>query len=244
MNKQKVLVFDIETSDMLVSTFGIRDQYLGEDQIVRDIRILAVGAKWLGGPILYREARKPGQEKALLRWIWNLLDEADIVVGQNSKNFDSKVLTGRFIVHGMNPPSPYKHLDTLLISRGVAKFPSHKLSYLSKVVNTKYRKLPHSKYPGRALWLACAAGKLAAWKEMKRYNIHDVLATEELYMKLRAWAPASTPSVFVGGAQCRTCGDRGVLQSRGYSYTRAARFHRFQCIRCGAWTQGKREAIQ
>jgi hypothetical protein len=235
----KILVFDIETSDMLVSTFGLRDQFIDDEQIVRDIRILAIGAKWLGQPVMYREARKPRQEKALLRWAWNLLDEADIVIGQNSKKFDSKVLTARFIVHGMNPPSPYKHLDTLIISKAVAKFPSHKLSYITKVVNKKYRKLAHSKFPGRSLWLECMAGNPKAWAEMKRYNIHDVLSTEELYLRLRAWAPANSPAVTDDRGACNACGALRLVK-RGVSRTVGTIWAQYQCQECGKWQRGEK----
>ena len=45
------------------------------------------------------------------------------------------------------------------------------------------------------LWTECLNGNRQAWAEMKRYNIHDVLSTEELYTKIQAWAPQSMPSV-------------------------------------------------
>jgi DNA polymerase elongation subunit (family B) len=237
---QKILVFDIETSDMLVSTFGIRDQFIADDQIVRDLRLLAVGAKWLGKPVMYREARKESQEKALLRWVWNLLDKADIVIGHNSKNFDSKVLTARFIAHGMTPPSPYRHLDTLHIYRSVAKAPSHKLSYLTKTVNSKYKKLDHSEFPGRTLWLECMAGNKRAWEVMKKYNIHDVLSTEEFYLNIRPWIPASMPAAYVlqdPEVECDKCGSHDV-NFNGYYYKKSSKHRRIHCKECGGWTIG------
>jgi uncharacterized protein YprB with RNaseH-like and TPR domain len=136
-----------------------------------------------GTPRISRTIRK------ILRDLWKLLDEADIVITQNGKNFDTPKLNARFIEHGMKPPSPYKHLDTYQIARSAAKFTSNKLEYLTEKLCTKYKKLKHEKFPGFALWAECLKGNVAAWNEMRRYNKHDVLATEELYMKIRAWAP-------------------------------------------------------
>lgn len=51
----------------------------------------------------------------------------------------------------------------------------------------KYKKLKHKKFPGHELWKECLKGNKEAWNEMRKYNIHDVLATEELYNVLKQW---------------------------------------------------------
>lgn len=180
-------------------------------------------------------------DEALLKPLWHLLDDADIVITQNGKAFDSKMLNARFITHRWPPPSPYKHLDTLQIARSCAKFTSNSLEYLTDKLCTKYKKLRHAKFPGMELWKECLAGNMKAWAEMKKYNIHDVLSTEELYMKLRAWAPAKAPQIYAGTLDCGTCG--GKLEPRGYNYSRIARFRKFQCKKCTTWTLGKREVL-
>ena len=119
---------------------------------------------------MYRDQRNAKDildDKAILKPLWKLLDEADIVITQNGKNFDSPKLNARFIMHGWAPPSPYKHLDTYQIVRQAAKFTSNKLEYLTEKLCTKYKKLEHAKYPGMVLWTECLAGNRAAWNEMR-----------------------------------------------------------------------------
>ena len=199
MNKPKVLIFDIETFPIIASVWGLKDQNISLNQIRQDWSVMAWGAKWLGQKqVYYRDTscnKDVRDDKNILEGMWKLLDEADVVITQNGKGFDSKKLNARFIQHGMKPPSPYKHLDTYLIARSAADFTSNKLEYLTANLNTKYKKDGHKNFPGMSLWNECEKGNWRAWAEMKKYNILDVLSTEELYTKLKDWAPQAMPSV-------------------------------------------------
>ncbi len=250
MIKQKVLVFDIETAPITAYVWGLRDQNIALNQIKADWHVLAWAAKWLGDPpskMLYmdlRDAKDRTNDRMLLLELWHLLDSADIVITQNGTKFDSRKLNARFILGGMPPPSPYKHLDTYQILSRVADFTSDKLEYYTDKICTKYKKLDHGKFPGMTLWNECMKGNPKAWKEMERYNRHDVLATEELYLRVRAWTPQTAPDVFPGSVldHCGVCGSK-KFQSRGYTYTRVSRFPKIQCLKCRKWTYGKREAL-
>ena len=87
-----------------------------------------------------------------------------------------------------------------------------------------------------ALWTECLKGNTEAWNEMKRYNIHDVLSTEELYNKLKAWTPNSMPSVYNNGA-CPVCGEN-KLQKRGFERKAKIVYQRLHCQACGKWVIG------
>jgi uncharacterized protein YprB with RNaseH-like and TPR domain len=199
LEKPKVLVFDIETFPIVASVWGLKDQNIALSQIRQDWSVAAWGAKWLGKKeIFYRDTSCNNDvryDKNILEAMWKLLDEADVVITQNGKGFDSKKLNARFIQHGMKPPSPYKHLDTYLIARGAADFTSNKLEYLTANLNKKYKKDGHKSFPGMSLWNECEKGNPKAWAEMKKYNILDVLSTEELYNTLKDWAPQTAPSI-------------------------------------------------
>lgn len=249
MDRPKTLIFDIETSPMLAYVWGLRDQNIALNQIKEDWYVIAWSAKWLGDPpsktVYYdlRNAKSKHTDKSILGPMRELLDEADIVITQNGRNFDSKRLNARFILNGMPPPSEYKHWDTLQVVKRVAQFTSNKLEYLTDKLCTKYKKLHHKKFPGMELWKQCLANNPAAWAEMKRYNIHDVLATEELYTKIRAWAPAVTPKIYPTmdpSLKCAVCGIRGRMQKRGTHAKRNGQYQRYQCQNCGAWALGDR----
>lgn len=249
MLQPKVLVFDIETSPMLAYVFGLKDQNIGLNQIKKDWYVLAWAAKWLGtsvSMIMYQDARGKawGDDKALLKSVWKLLDEADIVITQNGEHFDSRKLNARFIKWGIRPPSPYKHLDTYKIAKQAAEFTSHKLEYVTEHLNKKYKKLSHKNFPGMTLWDQCLSGNIKAWNEMKEYNIHDVLSTEEFYNIIKPWTPQTKPHVHMVAditLECRFCGRAGKMQRRGIIISKQASYQRFQCIKCGAWAQGKKE---
>lgn len=248
MTDQKVLILDIETSPMLVYVWNLKDQYVGLNQIVEDWHIMAWSAKWLGEPAnktRYYDLRnqKRGNDLPILKPLWRLLNKADIVLTQNGKAFDAKKINARFMMHGMKPPSPYKHLDTYLISKSVASFTSHSLEYLTDKFCVKYKKLSHAAFPGLKLWTECLKRNMAAWDEMRRYNIHDVLSTEEFYSKIKAWAPESAPKPFASekfSGQCKVCGKKGRMTRRGHSVKNRFRYQRWQCQTCGTWATGDR----
>lgn len=241
MSAKRVLVFDVETAPMLAYVWDLHDQDIGLTQLHTDWYIIAWGAKWLGEPaskVIYRDqrdAKNMEDDRKILLELWELLNEADIVITQNGKNFDSPKLNARFIEHGIKPPRPYKHLDTYQIVKSAAKFSSNKLEYLTNKLCTRYKKLSHKRFPGFTLWKECLKGNKRAWDEMKRYNVHDVLSTEEFYMKIRAWAPMSAPAVH--DRNCEVCGGSD-LQKRGIEVLRTARYVRLQCQTCGKWMRG------
>lgn len=74
---------------------------------------------------------------------------------------------------------------------------------------------------------------------MREYNIRDIVALEELYLRLRPWA-TNHPSMAVYADTdvpvCPKCGGKH-LQYRGFAYTSTAKYHRLQCQDCGGWTR-------
>jgi len=239
----RVLVLDVETSPLLVYVWELKEQYVGLNQMVQDWHIMAWSAKWLGEPanaIKYYDMRRDKDDKRILYPLWVLLNEADIVITQNGKAFDAKKINARFMLHGMQPPKPYKHLDTYLIAKNAAAFTSHSLEYLTERFCTKYKKLSHAKFPGLSLWKECLNGNIKAWNELKKYNIHDVLSTEEFYNKIKAWAPQNAPKLYnldYLSRQCRVCGVKGKIEFRGYEGTK----RKVHCLSCGKWDTWNKE---
>lgn len=241
----KILVFDIETAPITAYTWGLWDQNIGINQIKSDWHILSWGAKWYGesaDKVMYMDnsqARNVQDDKALVKGLWNLLDQADIVIAQNGDKFDIKKFNARAIIHGLPPVSPFKSTDTLKESKKAFSFTSHSLEYMSEKLNTKYKKLKHDNYPGFELWKAVLAGDKKAWAEMKTYCIHDVLATEELYQKIQGWIKTQNMACFFDDAQIRCrCGSANVYK-KGFVYTDAGKFQGYKCKDCGKRPKGR-----
>jgi hypothetical protein len=241
----KVLLFDIETAPILGYVWQLWDQNVALNQIKADWFVLSLSAKWLGDPpskVMYQsqqKAKKIEDDTKTLQGIWDLLDEADIVITQNGKNFDHKKLNARFILQGLNPPSSYKHIDTFILAKKHFGFTSNKLEYMSDKLNKKYKKLKHAKFSGFEMWSECLKGNPAAWKEMKKYNKYDVLALEELYNKMIPWDNTIDFNLYHDSCDitCK-CGSTD-FKLNGYAYTASGKFQRYQCKSCGSETRNK-----
>lgn len=235
MSKPRVLLYDIETRPLEVYTWGIYEQNVAPNQIVKDTHLLSWAAKWLGEKcVMYMDQRKAkdiSNDKTIVQGLWDLLDEADIVITQNGISFDQKRVYARFIYHGMTPPSPSKHIDTKRIAKKNFGFTSNGLAYLSENLGD-VKKSEHGKFPGMDLWRECLRGNLAAWREMEKYNKRDVLALEAVYNRLRVWD--TSISVAANRDGCRNCGSH-KLQARGYELTAGGKQQRYQCQDCGSW---------
>lgn len=187
----RVLIYDIETAPLLGYCWSLWDNNIGLNQIHSDWHVLSWAAKWMGEEDVYyedqRNATNVEDDKQLLQGIWKLLDECDFVITQNGKKFDQKKLNARFVIHGMKPPSTYRHIDVLQIAKAQFGFTSNKLEYMTKTLCKKYKKSGHAKFSGFELWSECLRGNTEAWTEMENYNILDILSLEELYSIISPW---------------------------------------------------------
>jgi hypothetical protein len=236
----KILFLDIETAPILGYVWDIWEQNIPLNMIKQDWSILAWAAKWAGdapNKIMYmdqRNAKNIEDDSKILKVIWELMDQSDIIVTQNGRAFDEKKLNARFILNGMKPPSAFKHIDTKLIASRKFKFTSNKLEYMTEKLNKKYKKLKHEKFSGFSLWKECLAGNKLAWKEMEKYNKYDVLSLEELYETLIPWDSSINFSVYYDDDKMTcSCGSTKFMKN-GYRYTTSGKFQRYRCMECGS----------
>lgn len=240
----KVLIYDIETSPLQSYHWRIWQENIGLNQIKKDWTVLSWAARWLGAPktqVMYqdnRAAKNVRDDKKLLAGIWKLLDTADIVITHNGKRFDQKKLNARFVLQGYQPPSGYKHIDTLQIARSTFGFTSNKLEYLAKELKANYTKLTIREFDGFALWDACLDGNKRAWNEMRLYNCVDVLALEEVYKKLIPWNNKIDFNLYSPDkkTRCSACGGTRHIKN-GRHYTASNFYQRYRCMDCGAETR-------
>lgn len=238
MRNAKILLLDIETTPLEIYAWGLGEQHVGIDQIIKDWSVLSWCAKWLGNDKIYymdtRQEKNPRNDKIILKGIWTLLDEADIVITQNGKRFDIKKLNARFLLNGMKPTSSFKHIDTLEIARSKFAFTSNKLAYTSDVVNSKYKKLDHKEYPGLSLWIACLNKDKKAWQVLEKYNKHDVLGLEEYYLHMQPWDNSISFNVYDSDNVMRCNCGHTEFNKNGFFYSSNGKYQRYSCKKCGA----------
>ena len=238
----KILLIDIETAPNLgwfwemweTNPIGIKTNW----------HLLSFSYKWLDEkkvktfalPDFPGYQKDKDDDKLLIKELWKLLDEADIVIAHNGDRFDIKKANARFIYHKLTPPTPYKTIDTLKVARNKFKFDSNKLDSLGKYLGVG-SKLPHT---GAHLWFGCMAGDMSSWKLMRQYNEQDIHLLEAVYLKLRPWM-TNHPNINIYDEvqdACPHCG--GKVQKRGFGYTQLGSYQRYQCTNkvCGAWSRG------
>lgn len=242
----RVLIYDVETAPILGHVWDLWEQNVGLNQIKSDWYILSWSAKWLGTPaseVMYEDQRNAADiedDRRLLKGIWELLNQADVVITQNGKAFDQKKLNARFILNGFKPPSSYKHIDTKVLAKKHFAFTSNSLEYMTNKLCTRYKKQKHAKFSGFELWRECLAGNVEAWKEMEKYNKYDVLSLEELYMKLIPWdTTAINFNLYHDDEEneCK-CGATDWVKN-GFFYSAIGKYQRYKCTDCGAETRDR-----
>ena len=242
----RVLVLDIESAPMLSYTWGLWQQNINPAMRVEDNRsyMMTIAMKWLGeNEVFYLETRTEDDSK-LVRKVLAYLDEADFVIGHNAKKFDMKKINAYAILNGLNPPSPYKVIDTMLMAKQQFSFERNTLAYLSNALCTE-TKSGHGKFQGFSLWSECMKGNEEAWAEMKHYNIQDIKATEELYMKLRPWAKGHPNMVTTSDSykrRCTVCSSSKV-HKHGFSRTNVSKFQMYKCDSCGSFSRDRKNLL-
>jgi predicted RNA-binding Zn-ribbon protein involved in translation (DUF1610 family) len=156
------------------------------------------------------------------------------VVHYNGKSFDIPTLNKEFVTHGLPPPAPYKQVDLLHVVRDSFRFPSSKLDYVVKALGLGAK----VRHPGFEMWIACMNGDAKAWRQMERYNKHDVRILERLYVRLLPWIQKHPNlGVFSDEAVCPNCGSKHI-QRRGTAIATILKYARFQCQNCSKWFRG------
>lgn len=234
----RVLFVDIETTPNLAHVWSLWNQNVSPSQLIEPARILCFAAKWLGeNRVMYFSEFHDGRD-AMAAAVHELLDQADVVVGYNSKRFDVPHINAMLIDEGYSPPSPYKHVDLWRAVKAKFHFPTNRMDYVCRKLGIPGK----VKHGGHDLWVRCMAGDEKAWNEMRRYNRQDVKMTEALYLRLLPWIPGHpNMGLYVDedGELCPRCGGND-LERRGFATTLVGKFQRFQCKACGGWSRGAR----
>lgn len=228
----RILCLDIETAPNLVHVWGLWQQNVGINQIIDSGYVLCWAAKWLGEDEVFHSSLNEETNYGMLRNIHDLLYEADAVIHYNGTKFDIPTLNKEFLLNDMIPPAPYKQIDLLRVARGQFRFPSNKLDYIAKSLGI----VGKTKHTGHDMWVGCMNGDQASWKIMKEYNIQDVNILEQVYYKLQPWIKghANHSLYSEDPLVCPNCGSTHYHR-RGYQYTNAGKYQRYNCISCGNW---------
>jgi DNA polymerase elongation subunit (family B) len=227
MSKPKVLFYDIETSPNLGYTWGKYEQTV--ISYVQEIGLLSFAYKWEGESEVKCVSKGAAKtDKYVVKALYRLFQEADIIIAHNNDRFDQPIVTARMAYYGMKPPRVLQSVDTRKVAKRYFKFNSNSLDDLGAFLKLG-RKQKHS---GFDMWLGCMANKRSSWRQMIKYNKQDVVLLEKVYNRLKPWMQ-NHPMMGVKGS-CPTCGSES-LQKRGLRATHATVKQQWQCNDCHSW---------
>lgn len=243
----KILIFDIETSPLKAYIFATRlwNTNVNEEQVLSEWFALCWSAKWLfddkiiSDRLTSREARNEDDSR-IVKSLWKLLDEADIVVAHNGDKFDVPNMNTRFIVNNLPPTSPYQTIDTCSIAKKQFGFSHNNLNALARVFGFKSKMETNFQ-----LWKSCVDGDEVALQRMEKYNRHDVELLEEVYMKIRPWIH-SHPNIglYTEATEpiCSNCGSRNITKTEKFYYTMTGKYELYKC-ECGAYIRVRTSSL-
>jgi hypothetical protein len=184
-----------------------------------------------------RYAENPEDDYDLVAQAHRLFDEADIVVAHNGTSFDTKKAQARMIIHGFDPPSPFKEFDTLRVARKHFAFNGNSLNDLCRVLGIGEK----SETGGFKTWMGCLQGDPRAWATMKRYNRNDVVLLKQLYLRLRPWATTHPNLATLSGKPsiCPKCGAEGQMIDKGWNHNKVTRAKKYQCQACRGYCSSR-----
>jgi hypothetical protein len=227
----KILLLDIETFPNLYYAWRLWEGRALD--IKKFSNIVCFSVKWLGGQQITKALPDfGGSEAKLTKELWKLVNDADILVAHNGRAFDFGRMNSQFLRHGLNPPSPAQKVDTKRAAKEAFGFDSVSLDNLCAYLGLGEK----METGGYDLWRKCMENDPKAWARMKKYNAHDVVLLEKLYLKLRPWMPKH-PNVTLFTGDCPKCGSLNI-QKRGTYRSTTREYQRYQCMNCGGWCKG------
>lgn len=168
-------------------------------------------------------------DRALLKEVYAILSQADVIVSWYGKGFDVPFLNTRMLDAGMKPLPPIPHVDLYFTAKHHLKLSSNRLANVQEFLQLVDAKTPLT----RRVWRQAEAGNPKAIKYVAHHCLKDVDVLYGAYEKLRPYV-RQHPRIN-GYGPCRVCGGTN-LNSRGLTVTHLVKpKRRVQCKDCGAW---------
>jgi hypothetical protein len=241
----KVLIFDIEFSLLECYVFDLWEQNISIDQIKTYPFLLGWSAKYLNDSQIYSEVLTSEEAIAkddyrIVKDIWKLINESDILIGHNILGYDEKKLNTRFLFYNLPPIKKHFSIDTLQVSRNNFSFSSNKMKFINKFLDIRQKK----DNEGIDLWIKCMNGDSKALEDMQTYNIGDIYSSESLYYRLRPFIkghPSLALFFDTNEERCPNCGSL-ELAEEGKWLTPQGMYKSLRC-KCGAVCRSKQNEL-
>ena len=241
----KILLVDIETSPVWVRVWGLWKQRVPFQNVIKEWFMISWSAKWLYdseiiGECVTSDEAIARDDKRIVKSLWEVMNECDIIVAHNLLRFDLRKIISRFIQHNLLRPKPYRTIDTLVQARKSFAFSSNSLDYLNSMFSLRLKE--DTDYD---LWILCEEGDQESLDYMFFYNKSDEKALEELFLKLRPYfVGVPNLGVYVEDTDpmCPLCLSKDIIEDGNYT-TGVSVFKSYRCLSCGGLSRGRESSL-
>ena len=206
------------------------------DDVLEWPRTICAAWKWYDqADVEFAAEWEVGGYDGFMRAVWDVFNDADLIIGHNADRFDARHLTGGWAEMGLPAPSPYKVVDTLKIARGTFAYESNTLDALNRRLGIDAKT---DKYDAR-IARAAVNGDKEAQARIEGYNRGDIIASEALFDRLRPYAKG-IPHLGMwtdDELACPSCGSTMTATGRTVR-ANVQKYEHLTCPNCGNHARG------
>jgi uncharacterized protein YprB with RNaseH-like and TPR domain/predicted RNA-binding Zn-ribbon protein involved in translation (DUF1610 family) len=234
-NQPKILYFDIETTGFKadfaeVLMMGYRWHYEDKYHILKT-------NDYEG----WEDLNIEDKDYYVLQDMFDVISEADVLVGHYSKRFDHTFIQSRCLYHRLPVIPRPAHVDTWHIARYQLALQRNSMKNIAKFLKCDDQKDSLDKW----VWRRVNTYDEECIDMIAEYCIQDVktqYAMTQVLLPLANHIPNMNILVDQVKYKCPGCGG-GNIQKRGFHCTKVNKYQRFQCQDCGKWTRGRKTEL-
>ncbi len=242
--KPVICYWDIETSGILVSTWNLYPESISHENMLQDWFIICAawektGSKKIQTVSLLDDPKRFKKDHTddyfVIKALREMLEDVDILIHHNGDRFDLKAFNSRLIYHKLPPLPKFLTIDTLKEVKKVAKFTSHRLDFLGKVLCGQGKQQTPS-----GTWLRAMKGEVESIKIMLSYNKVDVVVLKKVYEAIKPYMK-NPPHMGVmlqkdKNCSCKSCGSTHVKKNGIRITVAGGKKQELQCQDCGHYS--------
>jgi len=245
-NKPKILIFDLESSPMISYHFQMWKVNIGINQVIEKPHLLTWSAKWAFEKEMFSDRLTSEEvlrhnDGRIVKSLWEMMNQADIIVAHYGNGFDLPLSNARFLLHGLQPLSSYKSVDTKAVASKYFKLYSNKLDAIAELFG-----LPGKIETTFDLWKGCMEGDEQSLIDMETYNRQDVVVLENVYKKLLPFI-TNHPNISLYDDStekaCTRCGSHKLEKLEKMHRTTVSAFVTYRCTECGAISRERKSSL-
>lgn len=237
MSGPLILSYDIECAPALAWTYDLWPRAIGIDQIVEHPKVISFAAQMEQDgkrrAMVFKSEYHDSREE-MLKTLWDLMDQADYVMGWNNKGFDDPYVMGEFSLEGLGRPSPFQSLDLMKVEKKHFRLLSRKLDYAA----IRYLNDRKDGVNALRMWLDIKDAERSGdesrlkrlWSTFRKYNKKDVSLLWDVRDQFLPWIDDLNFNNFSEDDElrCAKCGSR-TLHKRGLYRTGVSVFQVYRC---------------